>query len=88
MTLPVFSKLFFLYIIFYFYAILGSRLYGGLINRDAVFKMSPRSPPLYFLLNFNDYASSLVTLFHYMVINNWFVTIEMYQNVLEVKMGP
>jgi len=29
------------------------------------------------MMNFNDFASSLVTLFHIMVVNNWFQTTNM-----------
>jgi len=36
---------------------------------------------LYYLLNFNSFLASWVTLFHFMVVNNWYVTIDMYQNV-------
>ena len=44
-------------------------------------KYSPQTSNLYYLLNFNSYGASLVTLFHFMVINNWFVTIDMYEDV-------
>jgi len=33
--------------------------------------------PFYYLLNFNDFASSLVVLFQQMVVNNWFVVVNM-----------
>ena len=29
-------------------------------------------------MNFNDFPASLVTLFHIMVVNNWFVTCNMF----------
>ena len=32
---------------------------------------------LYYLMNFNDFISSMVTLFHIMIVNNWFVTCDM-----------
>ena len=88
LTLPIFSKLLFLYVIFYLFAIVGQKLYGGLITVESVRKLSPETPALYYLLNFNNYPSSLVTLFHFMVINNWYVTIDMYQDVLGHEMGP
>ena len=33
-------------------------------------------------MNFNDYGSSLVTLFHQMIVNNWFVTVSMYTDII------
>jgi len=80
--MTVFGKLLFLFVVFYLYAIGGSKLFGGKINLKAVSEESPDSPPLYYLLNFNSFASSLVTLFHFMVVNNWFLTIRMYSAVL------
>ena len=44
-------------------------------------KYSPSTPTLYYLMNFNDYGSSLVTLFHQMVVNNWFVTVGMLADI-------
>ena len=82
LTSPIISKLIFLYVVFYLYAIVGSRLYGGSINSQAVQQKSPETPAFYYLLNFNSFASSLVTLFHFMVVNNWFVTIDMFQDVV------
>ena len=32
-------------------------------------------------MNFNDFGSSLVTLFHQMVVNNWFVTVGMLSDI-------
>lgn len=29
-------------------------------------------------MNFNDFGASLVTLFHIMIVNNWFITCNMY----------
>ena len=81
LTAPITSKLLFLYIVYYLYAILGSWLYGGEINVMSVSAKSPTTPAFYYLLNFNSFASSLVTLFHFMVVNNWIVTIGMYQSI-------
>ena len=81
LTAPITSKLLFLYIVYYLYAILGSWLYGGDVNIMSVSAQSPTTPAFYYLLNFNSFASSLVTLFHFMVVNNWIVTIGMYQSV-------
>ena len=32
-------------------------------------------------MNFNDFGSSIVTLFHVMVVNNWFITCNMYVDI-------
>lgn len=65
LTSPVFTKLFFLYLIYYLYAIVGAKVFGGKVNLKTVATESPDSPPFYYLLNFNSFASSLVTLFHF-----------------------
>ena len=88
LTVPIFSKLLFLYIIYYLFAIVGAFLFGGKINEKSVAEKSPGSPAFYYLLNFNSYGASLITLFHFMVINNWFVTIQMYQAVTDNKYLP
>ena len=51
-------------------------------------KYSPSSPPFYYLLNFNSFASGLVTLFHFMIVNNWIVTIQMYQSIVDPYTFP
>ena len=38
-------------------------------------------PDLYYLINFNDFGCSLVTLFHIMIVNNWFVTCNMFRDI-------
>ena len=32
-------------------------------------------------MNFNDFGSSMVTLFHIMVVNNWFITCNMFIDI-------
>ena len=39
-------------------------------------------PVLYYLMNFNDFGSSMVTLFHIMVVNNWFITCNMFIDIM------
>ena len=34
-------------------------------------------PPFYYLMNFNDFPSALVLLFQQMIVNNWFVVVNM-----------
>lgn len=33
-------------------------------------------------MNFNDFPASIVTLFHIMVVNNWYVTANMYYYII------
>ena len=35
------------------------------------------------MMNFNDFPASLITLFHIMVVNNWYVTANMYYYVMD-----
>ena len=88
LTAPILSKLLFLYMVYYLYSIMGSWLYGGQITINRVSKYSPSSPPFYYLLNFNSFASGLVTLFHFMIVNNWIVTIQMYQAIVDPYTFP
>jgi len=66
-----------LYTIYFTYATLGMLLWSGVITTISVKELSSL-PTLYYLMNFNDFGASLITLFHIMVINNWFVTCDMY----------
>ena len=69
-TKPILGKFLFIYLIFYVYAQVGQLLFGGDVNyNNAV-------TPLWYLLNFNDYGCSMITLFHQMVVNNWFLTVD------------
>ena len=45
--------------------------------------MDPTIPPLYYLMNFNDFGMSMVTLFHFMVVNNWWVTTNMLSDITD-----
>ena len=38
---------------------------------------------MYYLMNFNDFLASMITLFHILVINNWNQTTDMYCYVLK-----
>ena len=39
-------------------------------------------PGLYYLLNFNDFGAGMITMFHIMVVNNWWVTCLMYTDIV------
>ena len=45
-------------------------------------------PQYYYLMNFNSFSSGMVTLFHFMVVNNWSYTTEMYATVMDINWLP
>ena len=66
-----------------FYAELGAAITGGEVTKLSALKADPNLAGYYWLMNFNDFYYSLVTLFHIMIVNNWFVTVNMYvENLL------
>ena len=82
MTRPITVKVLFLYVVFFIYASIGQKIFGGEITMENVALKSPLSPPYYFLMNFNSFGGSIVTLFHFMIVNNWFITVNMYASVM------
>lgn len=60
-----------LYIVFYIFAIVGIYGLGGMIRQPNFHSEDGIPNNLYYLINFNDLASSLVTLFSFMIVNNW-----------------
>jgi len=79
-TLPEARKLgHMMFIVLYFFSVLGLELFGGKINTD------PAQPELallanttfaasdYYPMNFNDLASGFVTCFALLIVNNWYV---------------
>ena len=80
---PINAKFFFCYIVFYEYSYLGEILFGGYITyADYGRTVGSSAPSLYYLMNFNDFASSMVVLFQQMVINNWFIVIDCYSKII------
>ena len=75
-TKPVFGQFFFIYLLFYTYSVIGMLLFGGDLSKAAFEETS--APNYYYLMNFNDFGCAMVTLFHQMIINNWFITVDMY----------
>lgn len=51
--------------------------FGGIITT-----VSASTEGLFYLMNFNDFGMSMITLFHLNIVNNWFVTCNMYCKVL------
>ena len=59
---PILGKFLFIYLVFYMYAQIGMLAFSGLLT-DKTF-IESGAPSFYYLMNFNDFGSSLVTLFH------------------------
>ena len=78
LTKPFFGKLLFLYLLFMVYCEAGSYMYGGKITKKTAMEADPNLAAYYWLMNFNDFPSGMVTLFQIMIVNNWFVTTNMY----------
>jgi hypothetical protein len=63
--------------LFAFYAQLGVFFFGGRINEDDwPESVGGVAPAGYILMNYNDFASALITLFALLVVNNWHVQME------------
>ena len=72
-----------LYTVCFEFAIVGQYLYGGRITTLTVETNEIDAPYMYYLMNFNDFYASMVTLFHVLVINNWNNTTDMYCTVMD-----
>ena len=70
-----------LYTLFYTYAYIGEFTWGGCITTKSEQTSDNDIPALYYLMAFNDFGQSMVTLFHIMVVNNWWVTCNMFIDV-------
>ena len=58
------TKFFFVYVVFYEYAYIGEILFGGKLTFEVYTRdVMQFSPPLYYLMNFNDFGASIVVLF-------------------------
>ena len=54
------------------FSVIGIFLLGGVIKKDSLAIVNdPDIPSNYYLCNFNDLATSMITLFELMVVNNW-----------------
>jgi hypothetical protein len=72
-----------LYTLFFVYTEVGMLFFGGKITTNSKQVGNDSTPPLWYLMNFNDFAASFITLFHILTVNNWYVTCDMYTYVLE-----
>ena len=66
-----------LYTVYYIFAQVGMLLFGGLITTESAQTDDVGLYALYYLINFNDFGASCVTLFAQMVMNNWYNTCNM-----------
>ena len=82
MTGPFISAMISLFIVFFIYVQIGMIIFGGRINIYST-AIDDSVPGLYYLLNFNSFGAGMITLYHIMIVNNWFVTVKMYTNVFE-----
>jgi two pore calcium channel protein len=71
-----------MYTVYYVFAQVGMLLWASKITTVSA-QINFTTPPLYYLMNFNDFFMSLVTLFHIMIVNNWYVTCNMYCYVMQ-----
>lgn len=88
MTVPLLTQLACLYIIFYLFAIIGIYGLGGLITVPYFHSEANIPNNLYYLINFNDLGSSIVTLYAFMIINNWPAMTDMMVNVTGGETWP
>ena len=64
--------------ILYVFSEIGMAMFGGDIQKTSPGIIHDSSiPDNYYLINFNDLVSSMVTLFILMVVNNWYVIVQM-----------
>ena len=77
---PFISAMISLFIVFFIYVQLGMLIFGGKINIYST-AIDDSVPGLYYLLNFNSFGAGMITMYHMMIVNNWFVTVKMYTNV-------
>ena len=71
-----------LYTVMFLFSVIGIKLYSGRITTASVVQTQIDAPYMYYLMNFNDFYASLMTLFHVIVINNWNNTVAMYCTVM------
>lgn len=62
---------------YFLFAQLGMLCFGGVITT-----VTANQEGLFYLMNFNDFGMSMITLFHLNIVNNWFVTCNMFCRVM------
>lgn len=81
MTIPIMYMMACLYIVYYAFALIGMYGLSGQIVMPNFHSEAGISNNLYYLINFNDLGSSMVTLYSFMIINNWPAITDMMVNV-------
>jgi len=69
-----------LYLIFYFFTATGMHIFGGTFT-FAVDLEGQGFNPDYIYNNFNDFSSGMVTLFEFLMVNNWNIQMDIYAYV-------
>ena len=82
MTKPLLMMFVSMYFFFYCFAVLGNMLLGGKVTTSSAQIEDAGVPTLYYLLNFNDLASSIITLYGFMIISGWWVITNMYIDIV------
>ena len=60
------------------------RIFGGkIVYNDLKIIANASLPDSYVLMNMNDLLSAFITLFSLMVVNNWFVIVNLYVEVMD-----
>ena len=90
MTGPFFKLVFTLYSLYMLYVLIGMQIYGGKINSaifERFFELNPDAEigGDYIWLNFNDFASGLITLFSMQLFNNWQFIWEQFNFTIESR---
>ena len=80
MTIPIMYMLCCLYIVFYVFSIIGMFGLSGQIIMPRFHSENGIPNNMYYLVNFNDLGSSIVTLYAFMIINNWPAITDMMVN--------
>ena len=85
LIVPISNMMTVLLIVYWIFAIVGMRIFGGKIKKDLPYPINEDTnsvPDFYHLINFNDFFGSMVTLWTFMVVNNWQVQVTQYVYVM------
>lgn len=75
---PASSLFMLIFLIFYMFGLWGMYMFGGVIKKDSIYiTVNDGIPSDFYLMNFNDVTSSLITLYALMIVNNWYVIVNM-----------
>lgn len=82
MTKPMLVMFASMYFFFYCFAVVGNAWLGGRVTNQSAQVEDPGVPGLYYTLNFNDLAASLVSLFTFMILAGWWPMTNMYIDIV------